>query len=69
LTDEEGMSIMRNPDDSERFPDFDLYKHIARHAKSAVPREEALNELFTNSYLVTRESIPDGAKIWEIPLQ
>jgi hypothetical protein len=69
LTDEEGMSIMRNPDDSERFPDFDLYKHIARHAKSAVPREEALNEFFTKSYLVTRESIPDGAKIWEIPLQ
>jgi len=68
LTDEEGMSIMRNPDDSERFPDFDLYKHIARHAKSAVPREEALSEVFAG-YLVAREAIPDGTKIWEIPLQ
>ena len=68
LTDDEGMSIMRNPDDSERFPDFDLYKHIARHAKSAVPREEALSELFAG-YSVKRETIPDGTKIWEIPLQ
>ena len=66
LTDDEGKSILRKPDDSERFPDFDLYKHIARHAKNCIPREEIQSEYFVNLYSVA--SPPEEVKVWEVPL-
>ena len=67
LTDDEGKSIMRKPDDSERFPDFDLYKHIARHAKNSVPREEIQAAYFAGLYTI--DSPPDNVKVWTVPLQ
>lgn len=69
LTDEEGKNILRKPDDTERFPDFDLYKHIAKHAKQAVPREEIQNSYFMKKYLVEKSSIPPEATVWDIPCQ
>ena len=69
LTDDEGMNILRNPDDSERFPDFDLYKHIARHSKNCVPREQAQIPYFDTQYKIEKHHIPKDATIWEIPLQ
>ena len=66
LTDDEGKSIIRKPDDSERFPDFDLYKHIARHAKNCIPREEIQSEYFVDLYSVN--SPPADVKVWEVPL-
>ena len=67
LTDDQGKSIMRKPDDSERFPDFDLYKHIARHAKNSVPREEIQAEYFASLYTI--DAPPADVKVWEVPLQ
>jgi len=69
LTDEKGKNILRNPDDSERFPDFDLYKHIARQAKNSVPRLEARRSYFEKLYKIDKDQIPASAKIWEIPTQ
>jgi len=66
LTDDEGRSIMRKPDDSERFPDFDLYKHIARHAKNSIPREEIQSTYFMNLYSI--DTPPNDAKVWDVPL-
>jgi hypothetical protein len=66
LTDSEGKSIIRNPDDSERFPDFDLYKHIAKFADKSIPRMEIKSEYFKNLFSV--DAPPAGAKVWDIPL-
>ena len=67
LTDNTGKNILRNPDDSERFPDFDLYKHIGRHAQNCVPRLEARRSYFQKSFQIEKSKIPEGATIWEIP--
>lgn len=67
LTDDKGKNILRHPDDSERFPDFDLYKHIARHAKNCVPRVEAKRPYFQKLYKIDKEQIPANTKVWEIP--
>lgn len=69
LTDDKGKNILRNPDDSERFPDFDLYKHIARHAINSVPRLEARRPYFEKLYKIDRANIPQGVKIWDLPTQ
>ena len=69
LTDEKGKNILRNPNDSERFPDFDLYKHIARYSNNCIPRVEARRPYFEQLYRIEKEKIPEGTKIWEIPLQ
>jgi hypothetical protein len=69
LTDSEGKNILRNPDDTERFPDFDLYKHIARYANNCVPREQAQAAYFEAQYKIDETKIPSGTKIWELPLE
>jgi hypothetical protein len=37
MVDEDDKNILMNPDGSERFPDFDLYKHIAAKVHNAEP--------------------------------
>jgi len=37
MIDDEGKNIFTNPDGTERFPDFDLYKHIAEFIHGAIP--------------------------------
>jgi hypothetical protein len=69
LTDSEGKNILRNPDDTERFPDFDLYKHIARYANNCVPREQAHAAYFEAQYKIDETKIPADTKIWELPLE
>jgi hypothetical protein len=68
LTDCEGKNILRNPDDSERFPDFDLYKHIARYANNSIPREQAQIPYFEALYKIEKKDIPSEAKVWELPM-
>ena len=67
LTDDQGKNILRTPNDNERFPDFDLYKHIAKYAKNCIPHKEAKNQYFDKQYRFPKEKIPVGTKIWEIP--
>jgi hypothetical protein len=69
LTDSEGKNILRNPDDTERFPDFDLYKYIARYSNNAIPRSEAQNKYFESLYKITEEEVPAGTKVWSLPLR
>ena len=37
MVDDDDKNILENPDGSERFPDFDLYKHIAAKIHNAEP--------------------------------
>lgn len=40
MVDDEDCNVLMEPDGSERFPDFDLYKHIAAKCHNAVPAEQ-----------------------------
>jgi hypothetical protein len=47
MIDSEDRNILMEPDGSERFPDFDLYKHIAEHVHSAEPCLQIYKAPFT----------------------
>ena len=68
LTDSEGKNILRNPDDTERFPDFDLYKHIGKLSKNAIPREQATHVCFDKQFCIDKNSIPENVTVWDLPL-
>jgi hypothetical protein len=40
MIDDSGRTIFINPDGTERFPDFDLYKHIAEFVHGAIPSQQ-----------------------------
>jgi hypothetical protein len=40
MIDDMGKNIFVNPNGTERFPDFELYKHIAEHVHGAVPAKQ-----------------------------
>ncbi len=40
MIDDEGRNILVEPSGEERFPDFDLYKHIAESVHGAVPAKQ-----------------------------
>jgi len=46
MIDDEGKNVFINPDESERFPNFDLYKHIAEWVHVAVPAEQVGKPIF-----------------------
>lgn len=46
LVDDDGENVLINPDGSERYPDFYLYKHIAAYVHTAVPREQFVEPAF-----------------------
>ena len=46
MIDDEGANVLLNSDGSERFPDFDLYKHIAAYVHGAVPSHQLKHPAF-----------------------
>ena len=46
LIDDKGRNILRDEDYTERFPDFDLYIHIASHVFGAKPQEQVGRDIF-----------------------
>jgi len=46
MIDDEGKNIFINADGTERFPDFDLYKHIAEFIHGAVPAKQFFTPAF-----------------------
>ena len=46
MIDDAGKNVFMNPDESERFPNFDLYKHIAEYVHVAVPAEQVAKPIF-----------------------
>ena len=46
LVDDEGVNILLNPNGSERYPDFYLYKHIAAHIHGAIPKHQFVDPAF-----------------------
>jgi len=59
LIDDKGMNILRDRDDVERFPSFDLYEHIAAHVHVAKPQDQIRKPIFS-SY-ITQETHTENA--------
>ncbi len=65
MIDEEGRNIFINADGSERFPDFDLYKHIAAHVHGAVPSQQFSRPAF-DAFQVAAGDVQSGTKVWQL---
>ena len=63
LIDDDGRNVLWDPDHSERYPGFDLYRVIAQKVKNAVPREQ-LDKAPFNGFVC--ESVPEGEKIYSL---
>lgn len=46
LIDDKGENVLRDKDDVERFPDFDLYEHIGAYVHTAKPQEQLRKDIF-----------------------
>lgn len=58
MVDDEDRNILMEADGTERFPDFDLYNHIAAHVHKAVPEEQIRKEAF--SRFITKENVSES---------
>jgi len=65
MIDDEGRNILINPDETERFPDFDLYKHIAAKVHGAVPSNQFSHPAF-DRFQVNPSSVGTEVKRWSL---
>ena len=65
MIDDKGRTIFVNPDGSERFPDFDLYKHIAEFIHGAIPSRQFAKPIF-DSFQISLKDIPEGVKVYSL---
>ena len=63
--DDAGRNILYKNNDEERYPDFKLYKMIARKVHNHLPHKELDNKVF-NKYIVPKKEIKKGSKIMNI---
>jgi len=63
LIDSEGKNILWDSDDTERFPDFNLYVHISEHCKNSIPKEQLYKKPFK---MFAVEFIPKDAKLYSL---
>lgn len=64
MLDDEGRNILVEPSGEERFPDFDLYKHIAESVHGAVPAQQFSAPAF-DRFQVSPSEIGDVKK-WSL---
>lgn len=64
MLDDKGKNIFINADGSERFPDFDLYKHIAAYVHGAIPSQQIMNGVF-DGFQVAAADV-EGEKIYSL---
>ena len=63
--DDDNRNILYKNNDEERYPDFKLYKMIARKVHNHIPMKE-LNREYFNNYVVPKKEIKRGSKIINI---
>lgn len=64
MLDDDGLNVLINSDGSERFPDFDLYKHIAAYVHGAVPSQQLKHPAF-DRFQVNPSEVGDVKK-WQL---
>ena len=65
MVDDNGKNIFVNADGSERFPAFDLYKHIAEFIHSAIPSQQIFAEAFSE-FQVEASIFPSDQKKYSL---
>lgn len=65
MIDDEGSNILINSNGSERFPDFDLYKHIAEKIHNAIPSQQFKQPAF-DRFQVNPSEIGSDVKKWQL---
>jgi hypothetical protein len=65
MIDDKGRSIFMNPDGSERFPDFDLYKHIAEFVHGAIPSQQFSKQIF-DSFQIPSKEVIEGTRVYSL---
>lgn len=61
----DGTNVLMKPDGRERYPDFDLYKVIARKIKRAVPRLQINRPVF-EGFRIKKKQVPLGQKVYSL---
>lgn len=64
MIDDDGANVLINPDLTERFPDFDLYNHIAAYIHGAVPSKQFTHPAF-DQFQVNPSEVGDVKK-WQL---
>jgi len=62
LLDDKGRNILYKNDGQERYPEFKLYKMIARTIHNAIPKNQITNDIFKN-YKINKNKINKKIKI------
>ena len=65
LIDDKQRNILYKANGEERYPEFKLYKMIARTIHNAIPSEQLSNSVFKN-YVISKKKINKNAKIINI---
>lgn len=64
LVDKEGKNILFDEDGNERFPDFDLYVHIASMCFNCIPHEQIYKKPF-NKFIIN-STLPKSTKVYNL---
>jgi hypothetical protein len=62
---DDGHNILMNPDGSERYPDFDLYKVIAAEVHGAIPSMHIDDEAFS-AFVLNQTKETKGVKVYSL---
>ena len=63
--DDKGVNVLYKNNGDERYPDFKLYKMIARCVHNHIPQAQLMREEF-KKFITTRKTIPSKAKVFNI---
>ena len=63
LIDIEGNNILWDSADDERFPDFELYIHIASKCKNCIPKEQIYKKPFKKFFV---NSVPKNTQVYSL---
>lgn len=65
MIDDDGRNVLIEPDGEERFPDFDLYRHIAASVHGAIPCRQFSHPAF-DRFQVTPSLASSAQKVWSL---
>jgi hypothetical protein len=65
VTDDNGKNVLYMTNGEERYPNFKLYKMIARTVHNKTPEDQLKQSLFTE-FIVKKDNIPEGQQIIDL---
>jgi len=65
VTDDNGKNVLYMSNGEERYPNFKLYKMIARTVHNKTPEDQLKQSLFTE-FIVKKDNIPEGQQIIDL---